>query len=755
MRLETVGEKIGKIPVEISYRIIELFSAGLYSSPNKAFEELVCNSYDALANKVCVYVPLDFTTEDASLWVCDNGVSMDRNGLKQLWKIGSSNKRELVNTKRLQIGQFGIGKLATYVLARKLTYVCKNRKSYFAVTMDYSKVNRNKKKISLNVRKMSLEQVKDILAPFISISGQSLLSFNLWGKDSEASWTFSIMSDLKPKSKEILEGKLKWVLRTALPLNPDFELFYNGNKLVPSKQNIQPIKTWIMGDDDSTATKYYSTTTHNGRPAVNFANLKSVSGEFQLYEDSLVTGKSEKLGRSHGIFLMVRNRLVNNDDPLLGMDAFMHGAFNRTRITIYADGLDEYITSTRESIKESPAYSELKEYIKRKFNNEVREFWNKRQVEISNQSRASYKVTSSSGSLSRRPLLVVARKYINNEITNLVLTKVSESLSPQEQRDFLAKLEDDLTSESGVIKNITCDIMDPKSPLAQLDLYQGIVRVNLMHPFFSNFSEDVKTILPFQLIAVTEILTEAYLIELGIDQETVKTIMLRRDTLLRELTFSDRPSAPAVATMIRDSLADSTGLEDALYSAFNSLGFETTKKGGKGEPDGIAVAILGYRGDKKSADYSLVYDAKSTSKEAIKAGTAQISGLLRHKQNYKSDYAAVIARDFEGADDPDSSISKEAKQHNICLIRAKDLIKVVMLSAPKQIGLIELENLFKSCHTVIETSAWVNKLRDKQVDRGPIKELLDVVFELQKKDTEPPEIAAIRMNVIFHEHSPT
>ncbi len=55
MNLESVGKKIDDIDVTISSRIIELFSAGLYSSPNKAFEELICNSYDAFASKVAVY----------------------------------------------------------------------------------------------------------------------------------------------------------------------------------------------------------------------------------------------------------------------------------------------------------------------------------------------------------------------------------------------------------------------------------------------------------------------------------------------------------------------------------------------------------------------------------------------------------------------------------------------------------------------------------------------------------------------------
>ena len=87
MNLESVGKKIDDIDVTISSRIIELFSAGLYSSPNKAFEELICNSYDAFASKVAVYSPDDPTVSNAYIWVCDNGEGLNAGELKQLWKI--------------------------------------------------------------------------------------------------------------------------------------------------------------------------------------------------------------------------------------------------------------------------------------------------------------------------------------------------------------------------------------------------------------------------------------------------------------------------------------------------------------------------------------------------------------------------------------------------------------------------------------------------------------------------------------------
>src|SRR5512137_3023335 len=118
--LYTAGREISSIDVRISYRIIQLFSEGLYSSPNKAIEELVSNSFDAGANNVHVIVAPDLLAQDAAIVVIDDGVGMDEAGLKEHWLIGVSNKRDPSRSPpkgRAQIGKFGIGKLATYVLA--------------------------------------------------------------------------------------------------------------------------------------------------------------------------------------------------------------------------------------------------------------------------------------------------------------------------------------------------------------------------------------------------------------------------------------------------------------------------------------------------------------------------------------------------------------------------------------------------------------------------------------------------------------
>lgn len=108
--LTSIGKTVKRIPVEISYRIIELFSAGLYSSPNKAIEELVSNSYDAMASVAHLVMPLDLAAHDATIWVADDGQSMDVDGLVELWRIARSRRREHPDETRPPIGKFGIGR---------------------------------------------------------------------------------------------------------------------------------------------------------------------------------------------------------------------------------------------------------------------------------------------------------------------------------------------------------------------------------------------------------------------------------------------------------------------------------------------------------------------------------------------------------------------------------------------------------------------------------------------------------------------
>ena len=123
-RLPQIGHERGKLQVRLSNQIIHLLSEQMYSSPLKAIEELVVNAYDADARECRIGIPTE-AGPDRSIVVYDDGIGMDFVGLEQLWHVGESPKRGLETSDggRKLIGKFGIGKLATYAIADKITYL--------------------------------------------------------------------------------------------------------------------------------------------------------------------------------------------------------------------------------------------------------------------------------------------------------------------------------------------------------------------------------------------------------------------------------------------------------------------------------------------------------------------------------------------------------------------------------------------------------------------------------------------------------
>ena len=248
----TVGNETEKIDIRLSYRIVRLFSEGLYASPNKAIEELVANSFDAGARRVDVMLPADFHSQTATIAVVDNGEGMDAGGLKEHWLIGKSLKRDLAKLPlgRRQIGKFGIGKLATYVLANRLTHIAKKKGKYYSTSMNFKIVDDKgdqevepKAPIKIGLRELTEAQAKEALNEWTK-TGAGL---RLFGANAEKSWTCAILSDLKDKVYEIRRGRLEWVLRTALPLRDDFSIYLDGAKLEPSKAGKGRLRKWILG----------------------------------------------------------------------------------------------------------------------------------------------------------------------------------------------------------------------------------------------------------------------------------------------------------------------------------------------------------------------------------------------------------------------------------------------------------------------------------------------------------------------------
>ena len=186
-----IGESKDTIAVRLSYKIIEIFSESLYASPNKAIEELVANAFDAGALRVVVLLSPNLHDQDATVVVLDDGEGMDVSGLKQHWLIGVSNKRRLavLPRGRQQIGQFGIGKLATYVLAERLTHISKRQGKYYSTSMDFGAIDKRVERevepttpIKIPLRELSEEQAKQALKQWTETPDFKSTGMTLFGK---------------------------------------------------------------------------------------------------------------------------------------------------------------------------------------------------------------------------------------------------------------------------------------------------------------------------------------------------------------------------------------------------------------------------------------------------------------------------------------------------------------------------------------------------------------------------------------------
>lgn len=662
-----------------------MFSEGLYTSPNKAIEELVANSFDAGAQQVQVLLSPNLHDKNSTIAVIDDGEGMDANELKEHWLIGISNKRRLTELPRgrQQIGKFGIGKLATYVLAARLTHISRQKGKYFSTSMDFTaidtRVNKEvepKSPIKIPLRELSEGEAKQALMAWTESAAFKATGMILFGKGAPVSWTVAVMSSLKPKVHEIKPGVLEWVLRTALPLRPDFGIWLNGAKLVPSKQGKALLKKWILGKDmvqlPKPSPKGISASEDMGvdrssehRFGLDVPGLGRITGYAEAYKD-LLTGKSDELGRSYGFFVYLFGRLVNVIDGHFGIspDELRHGTFGRFRLVVHMDGLDEQLRSNREAISEGPLLATAQDVLRAIFN-AVRPTLEKHDEEEEPGARLARKLAASPASLSRRPIVELARNVVEGKAKSRYLI-VPGYQTAEERSAFIASLEERATEADKFVAGLTIDYNgSPGGSLARYDTVTGNLRINAWHPFVATFYDEFAskgTGQPLELLAMAEVLTESHLHAIGVKLEQIEDFLSVRDQLLRNLASeAGRQSAFAVALALQNARNNPDALEDALCAAFTSLGFEVTPIGGKGNPDGVATALLSADESGKPRQYAVSLEAKSKEKDEgkVAAGTVKVSAVIRQRDRYKCQHALVVGRAFPTSTGDKSALAQE------------------------------------------------------------------------------------------------
>jgi hypothetical protein len=628
--------------------------------------------------------------------------------------------------------------------------------------------------IKISLRQLTEDEAKQALKEWMAVAAFQRCGFKLFGAGATKSWTFAILSDLKGKVHEIRRGRLEWVLRTALPLRDDFAIYLDGAKLQPSKAGKGRIKKWILGKDidelpkpapdeiEATEDKNQPTDSET-RFALEHPAVGRITGYAEVYRD-LLTGKSDELGRSHGFFVYVLGRLINPDDGHFGIppDELRHGSFGRIRIVVHMDRLDEYLQSDREHIRQGPVLDDARNILRGIFN-KIRPELEKADEEEAPGAKLARKLAFSPASLARRPIIEMARAALAGRIRSRYIA-FPQALTTNERDNLLVMLETRAETPERFIAGIDF-VYDATSDdgIAVYDALSGRLRVNGLHPFVGAFFDEFtsKTSgLPLEMFSMAEVLLEAHLYQSGLKQDQIDAVMTARDQLLRYVAQeSGRRTALTVANALRNARNDENRLEIEVVEAFRSLGFDATRVGGKGKPDGVAKAHLSPGADGKPRRYATTLEAKSKKRDGakLKTKTFGVSTIVRQRDEARCEHAIVVAPAFDHTPGKASALAREIKAdrdstaangrpRTITAIHVEDLARLVQLRPVKRLDLAKIREMLQTCSMPEQCKEWIDKVEKETVIKPPYGKIINAIHALQQEyDMAPVEYGALRV----------
>ncbi|WP_162915597.1 ATP-binding protein [Paraflavitalea soli] len=761
--IAVAGEHIQNIQVKFSPQFMSLLSEHLYSSPNKAFEELVTNSWDAEASRVYVSLPDSPSHTNASIAILDNGNSMDIDGFQQLWTVAESDKRTShTKSGRKKIGKFGVGKLSTYVLCNELTYICKAADGVIRiVTMDYRQIDeatdKHLDKLPLSVRhipnesalesilesyaggKAAFQLIKDGI-PKINVRNDSVNEFG--GADpilqqNSDTWTLAILTSLKPKGQAIKKGWVRYMLSTALPLGASLAIQVNEEPVESSKYETPISQSWQIGsklpfDTISGTNGNALSITRNEKPYphIQVPGLGEVTGTITLFKENLSGRKSDHMGVSHGFFVNVLGRVVNYEDNQFKLPNLNHGVFARLRVAIRVDELDEHISVNRETLAEGNKVKLVR--------NLLHEIFNMARREESNQQDATFKALAQTrkDNLEGLPLTPLAN-VISKSFTE---ASIPPSIIDLEVRPDTGNLINEWLKNTkygtiDTLGNIEFQEKDPKDLLSKYDVKERKIIINKNHPFAVANSTTKEQNQLLQDILTAQLIADSYLLSSGLPMEACNDYFMHRDRSQRLIAQIRRNSAPSIIHALDEWKDQAKPFEEIVGDALEYLGLQVTRMGQKGQPEGVATAYLSPIADQQNFTYKLTYDTKATKHNAVQTGNVHAAGLSRHKRDHNANYTLVVAPAFQ-----EGALEKEMENNQITPMTARTLAKLLSICIGfGPINLNQLQELFK-LYDPGKVDKWVNDLGAEMEQRSQVNLPLLAKTLTQLMTPETPDV---------------
>ncbi len=426
-------------------------------------------------------------------------------------------------------------------------------------------------------------------------------------------------------------------------------------------------------------------------------------GTVLVYERSLI-GKSDDLFRSHGFFIRVRGRLINESDEIFGLPPLSHQVFNRFRADVDIDDLDAVITAPREGIEESNLSKPLSSLLKSLFY----------------EAREKYEAALSEAGKENRRANEDARNFVSPELVEYPIADVLSTY-----RDELPRVEADdsaffiaVPSSANLGEIIRSLYEDPRAKysfryeptgptgrLVKLDPSNKTFTLNDDHEFVRAHSDNPRSRVLLEDIAIADVMLEVYLREAHVAPQVTGEVLQRRDGLLRSLAQDHPFSLVGIAGALRDSANDERDLEFALIASARALGFVATHLSNSGAADGVARLI-----DYPSGEKKIILEAKSSG-SVPSLGGIDFAGLHDHMKQQEAHGCLLVAPAYPGSTlGEDSAAAQRAKNLKISCWTVENLARLVAAAEKRHLNARHVLDIVLNQFSPNEVSAALEQL---------------------------------------------
>lgn len=710
-----VGDPVRDIDINVDHAIVKHFSEHLYSSPNKAIEELVSNGFDALATRCYVYVPGSHVQSRVVVW--DNGVSMGVDQIEAMWQIAKSPKEALGGErvvsaggrKRAVIGKFGIGKLASYAVGERISHICRTPDGdHLAVSVDYRSFAPADEQIVEKVAATLFELDDDVTAPpssdiaviteppatepsaegtppqasvrrLTAVEAEIAVRAVLPAGDAvdvmlnEPHWTLAVIDDLRA-NKPLYPARLAWVLGNGMPLRPDFRVWVEDEEVKPKlAENASTI--WTLSEE--AIVDALNNTWTEAR------DLGRVEGDIDFtpapldpdgYQAKEPNANEPALVFPHIGRVTATVRLFEDSLPGQKDEGRSHGFFLMVRGRLVNPDDDKLFLH-------DPSFGT---FYRSQFIIQA----NGIDAELLADRESLRRDTPMTRELQalQTALYRAARVAVNKNDTVKANTAKPESRLPVRSRELFRDPMAALFSRSD-IKPTSIDLDEPKidrktlgetEPLSRLEGATGHLQVNSAHPFYRVVEDQAgggkkgaAVMRAFDLFAIAERLTEGFLYGRGIPEDQVVDILEWRDKLFRSLALGyGRNADDAILELRASSVAGDARFENAIAAVFKLMGFTATRDGASGEKDIVAVAPIG------PAHRVFIIEAKGSGR-AVENVTAAVASAASHRDKVDgATHAIIVAREFAGFEKKSSpAVLEECRAvKNVSLVTVETIV---------------------------------------------------------------------------------